>query len=156
YLREVCELLWHLGKDDQRETNPYPEHAMRILRELCKVAPGKPERCNEVVVDFGLSLLDEADSWKHRYTPFDFLSGILELEGHTASATWKTVTWSRFHVTPDFAAPLRKKVVEAILRLLAQDDSRAAFQAAKELERAVRYPMSGDSRERWAAEFAGT
>ena len=57
---------------------------------------------------------------------------------------------------PDFAAPLRKKVVAAILRLLAHDDSRAAFQAARELEKAIRYPLGGDSREKWAAEFAGT
>ena len=33
HLVEVCETLWHLGQDDARETNPHPEHAMRILRE---------------------------------------------------------------------------------------------------------------------------
>lgn len=156
YLPEVCETLWHLGQDDIRETNPHPEHAMRILRELCEVAPGKPGRYNEVVVDFGLGLLDDPESWKHRYTPFDFLAGILEVEGHTTSSTWKTVTWSRFHVTPAFAAPLRKKVVAAILRLLAGDNSRAAFRAAKELGNAVRYSVGGDAREQWAAEFTET
>ena len=61
HLPEVCEILWHLGQDDQRETNPHPEHAMRILKELCEVAPGKPGRYNEVVVDYGLGLLDDPE-----------------------------------------------------------------------------------------------
>ena len=107
-------------------------------------------------MNFGLRLLDDPNSWTHRYTPFDFLSGILELEGHTASATWKTVTWSRFQVTPAFSAPLRKKVVAAILRLLAGDNRRAAFRAAKELGNAVRYSVGGDNREEWCAEFTET
>jgi len=156
YLREACEILWYLGKDDARDMNPHPEHAIHVLEELCEVEPEKPRAFNETVVDFGLSLIDEPESWKQRHTPFDFLSGILEVEGHTTSATSRTVTWSRFQVRRTFVAPLRKKVIAAILRLLSGTNLRAAVRAARELGNAIRYSTGGDAREEWAAEFRET
>ena len=126
YLPEVCEILWHLGQDDRAGDKP--------ASRACD--PNSAESCarSRQVSRHGTT----RSSWTSGFVclmtqipgstgtrPFDFLSGILEVEGHTTSSTWKTVTWSRFQVTPAFAAPLRKKVVAAILRLLAQGDKQS-------------------------------
>lgn len=42
YLHSACQLLWELGKDDNRELNQHPGHAIRILAEMCAVERNKP------------------------------------------------------------------------------------------------------------------
>ncbi|MGD9728693.1 MAG: helix-turn-helix domain-containing protein [Bradyrhizobium sp.] len=148
--------LWELGKYDGREINQHPDHAIRILKELCQVAMNKPREYIEVAVDFGLSLLGLPDSWTHKYSPLDFLSGILEPDGHETSSSGRTITWTKFAVSHAFAAPLRAKVISAIISLLADANVKAAFRAAKHISEAIRYPMNGGAREAWAREFATT
>ena len=46
------------------QLDPHPGHAIRVLSELCAVRPDKPIPFNEVMVDFGLSLLDRDDAWE--------------------------------------------------------------------------------------------
>jgi transcriptional regulator with XRE-family HTH domain len=156
FLTDACALLWQLGKGDRRETNPSPEHPIRILTELCEVGSRKPPEFIEAVVDFGLSLLGADESWNGNYTPLDFLKGALATEGHETSSAGRTVTFTRFGVNRDFVAPMRKKVVDAILGLLTSGSERAAFVAAQTLSDAVRYSMTGSAREVWTAEFSNT
>ncbi len=148
--------LWELGKHDKRETNQHPDHAIRILKELCQVSMNKPREYIEVAVDFGLSLLAIGDSWAHKFSPLDFLSGILEPDGHETSSSGRTITWTNFAVSHAFAAPLRKKVIDAMVALLADQNTNAAFRAAKHLNQAVRFPMNGGARDAWSAEFTNT
>ena len=156
FLPDACALLWQLGKGDRRETNPNPEHPIRILTELCEVGSRKPPEFIEAVVDFGRSLLTNDESWNGNYTPLDFLKGALATEGHETSSAGRTVTFTRFGVNRDFVAPMRKKVIDAILGLLTASNQRAAFVAAQTLYDAVRYSMTGGAREAWTAEFSDT
>jgi hypothetical protein len=156
FLPDACALLWQLGKGNRRETNPNPEHPIRILTELSEVGSRKPPEFIESVVDFGLSLLRADESWNGNYTPLDFLKGALATEGHETSSAGRTVTFTRFGVNRDFVAPMRKKVIDAILGLLASSNERAAFVAAETLSDAVKYSMTGGAREVWTAEFSDT
>lgn len=156
HLPDACECLWFLARTDERQnTGPYPNHPIRVLRELCEVRSEKPRAFIEAAIEFGLNLLDREESWTGTFTPFDFLSGVLATEGHEATSNRRTVTFTRFTVSSEFVVPLRKKVVNAILRLLSHENDRAALAAAKALGEAVRYPMDG-GREAWIEEFAGT
>jgi len=156
YAPAAISCLWQLGRCDDRETNPYPEHAIRILHELCQVALNKPREYIALVIDFGIRLLGDPESWKQRYSPLDFLCGILEPDGHEATSSGRTITWTNFSVSHSFAAPLRKRVIDAIIGLLSSTDSRAAYRAARHVGDAVRYPMNSGDRGKWAAEFAST
>src|SRR5665647_387352 len=78
HLKRACECLWELGKDDARALNQNPDHAIRILSELCSVEPNKPIGYNEIVVDFSLSLIAKDNAWDHSYTPLDVLKDFLE------------------------------------------------------------------------------
>lgn len=163
HLRRACECLWELGKLDERELNQHPGHAIRILKELCAVEPNKPVEYNAEVVGFGLSLLDCSDSWSGVYTPYDFLSGILQTEGHTTSSNGRTFSFSPYFVSQEAVASLRQDVALAAIARLDSVRVDVAILSARALSDALRYPMglfgvavSEAGRERWTDEFVST
>ncbi|MGY3695393.1 chromosome segregation and condensation protein ScpB [Bradyrhizobium sp. USDA 3240] len=158
YINRACECLWELGKTDTRELNPNPSHAIRILTELCAVEPTKPVQFNEAIVAFALSLFDREDSWKHRYSPFDILKGMLQSEGHTTQASGRQFLLKKFGVNLDAVGKLRARVVDATVATLSNQNTRAAVLAGRLLEEALRGPMDPrpEALPKWAADFALT
>ena len=156
YLQRACEYLWELGKNDKRELNQTPEHAIRILSELCEVAPNKPHEYNEAIVNFGISLLDQDDSWTEKYSPFDILNGILKIDIHTTESNGRSVSIRRLNVNVRFVSDLRCKVIDATIRLLTHQNTRIAIQAARFLRESIQYSIGGESREEWTKEFVQT
>lgn len=158
YINRACECLWELGKADTRELNPNPSHAIRILTELCAVEPTKPVQFNEAIVAFALSLFDREDSWKHRYSPFDILKGILQSEGHTTQASGRQFLLKKFGVNLDAVGKLRARVIDAIIATLSNGNARAATLAGQLLQEALRGPMdpSLEALPKWTADFVNT
>lgn len=163
YLRRACACLWELGKSDERQLNSHPGHAIRILRELCAVEPNKPVEYNAEAVGFGLSLLDLPDSWSSTYNPYDFLSGILETEGHTTSSNGRTFSFSPYFVRQEAVASLRQEVIGAAIARLNSTRLDVAILSARALSDALRYPMGlfgasvpEEDRACWTDEFVGT
>lgn len=158
YLHRACECLWYLGKDDQRELGREPSHAIRVLSELCKVAANKPIAYNQVVVDFGISLLSFDSSFDGAYTPLDFLDGILATEGDITTSNGKSISWRRFHVSHSFVGDVRRKVIDAAINLLASKNVRVGVLAARFLRKAVSFGLDCEAEARpvWAVEFVET
>lgn len=163
HLQRSCEYLWELGRSDNRALHQHPDHAIRILSELCSVEPGKSTKFNKVVVDFGLSLLRRESSWGCAFTPFDVLSGILQVEGHTTESSGRTISLKPFLVSSKPVSVLRISVIDAAISLLLHSDLRIAVQSAKFLHQALRYPMgiggmqiSQESHDAWTPEFVQT
>lgn len=163
HLPRACECLWELGKSDNRVLHQHPGHAIRILSELCAVEPNKPIDYNEVVVEFGLSLLNQEASWKHAYTPFDVLEGILKTEGHTTTSNGRSISFGAFLVSFSAVSALRDKVINAAINLFTHTNTKVAVLAAKFLHGGLRYPMgilnmqiSTEARDTWTEEFVKT
>ena len=157
HLKPACECLWELAKSDTRETNPRPEHPIRVLSELCEVKPEKPRDVIETVTDFGLSLLEIPDSWSHKHTPFDFLKPVLEPDGHIETWGGRALTLEQFSVNLAFVRPLRSKLIEKLLSFLPRSDfPRATLLAARMLHEAVRYPTHASDRTEWDAAICET
>ncbi|UWU66095.1 helix-turn-helix domain-containing protein [Bradyrhizobium sp. NC92] len=160
YVERACEALWELGKRDDRPLAQTPEHPIRILSELCGVQPNKPLIYNEAIVDFGLKLLQHPDSWQYPYTPLDVLTPIFQTEGHTTESRNFSLTFRPHFVNVKAIAPLRNKVLRAIIDLLFNPDARIGVLAAESLENAFRYPMgmfnstaSNETRSEWTSVF---
>lgn len=158
HLPRACEYLWELGKSDDRALNQDPGHAIRILSELCAVEPNKPIEYDRVVVDFGLSLLDQHDSWNQAYTPFDILEGILRTEGQTTESHGRSISFNQYLVSFRAVSALRGKVIDATTKLLAHSNTKIAVLAARFLQNSIHYPMdaSTEERARWTGEFVQT
>lgn len=163
HLPRACECLWDLGKSDDRALHQHPGHAIRILSELCAVEPNKPIEYNEVVVEFGLSLLDQEASWKYAYNPFDVLNGIMKTEGHTTTSNRNSFSYEPFLVLSSAVTTLRQKVIDITINLLTHTDTKIAVLAAKFLHECLRYPtglfnmqISTESHDVWTVEFVST
>ncbi len=163
YLVEACQLLWEIGRADDREQGRFPNHAMRTLKELCEVEPDKPIAFNQAVVKFGLGLLERDDAFDTLYTPFDFLKGILSGEGYTTKGDNRTITFAPFTVNYDVVEDLRTGVIDRAIALLSGPSLRAAGRAAAFIESALRYPMvsfggrlSEELRAQYTEEFCTT
>lgn len=163
HLKRACECLWELGKSDERQLRQHPGHAIRILKELCTVEPNKPVEYNAEVVKFGLSRLDLPDSWGSTYNPYDFLSGILQTEGHTTTTNGRAFSFSPFFVRQKFVASLRQEVIEAATTRLSSERVDVAILSAKVLSDALRHPMGQfgakvpqEDLACWADEFVAT
>lgn len=163
HLTRGCECLWELGKSDPREIHQHPQHAIRILKELCTVEPNKPLEFVEQVVEFGLSLLDLPDSWAGPYTPYDFLKGALETEGHTTDSNGLEISFSPYFVKKNAIAPIRTKIINFAIGRLASPRLEIALASAKVLADSLRYPMglfgasvSDSDRDSWTGEFIST
>lgn len=156
HLPRACECLWEIGKDDARKLNQYPDHAIRILKELCEPERNKPVEHNEVLVDFAISLLARNDSWNHAYTPFDILEGILETEGDEIISEGADTYFERFLINPKFVAKLRLRAIEAAIAILTGPNKKRALLAADFLGNAFRFPVHGSSdelRQEWTEQF---
>jgi len=163
HLRRACECLWELGKSDKRQLHQHPGHAIRILKELCTVEPNKSIDFNAEVIGFGLSLLDLPDSWSNTYSPYDFLCGILQTEGHTSTSNGRAVSFSPFLVSQAGVASLRLDVIGAAVARLNSTRQDVAILSAKMLSDALRYPMGQfgvkipvENHACWTDEFVGT
>ncbi|MGA2332460.1 MAG: helix-turn-helix transcriptional regulator [Syntrophales bacterium] len=156
HLLQACEYLWELGKNDKRALHQTPSHAIRILSELCEVEQNKPIEYIERVVDFGLSLLNQENSWICAYSPFDVLKGILQTEGNTTESNGRSITLRRFNVNFRFVSDIRRKVIDATIKLISHKKTEIAVKAARFLNESMRYPFKGGSREEWTDEFVQT
>jgi transcriptional regulator with XRE-family HTH domain len=158
YTTRACECLWELGKKDSTNIDQNSNHATRILADLCAVHPNKPIQFNEVVIDFGLSLLKREDAWKHRYSPFDILKGILRPEGDITESDGRQIILKKFGVNLEAVTALRTKVADSVIDTLSHPNIRAAALATQALREALRYPMdvSMEARQKWTDHFCET
>ena len=163
HVQTACACLWELGKTDDRQLHQHPSHATRILKELCAVEPNKPVEYNAQVVEFGLSLLDLPDSWSGTYTPYDFLSGILQTEGHTTASNGRELSFRPYFVRQEAVSSLRHEVIDAVIAHLDSKQVNVAILSARTISEALRYPMGQfgsnapeENRTRWTEEFLGT
>lgn len=163
HVQRACACLWELGKSDGRRLNSHPDHAIRILKELCAVEPNKPVEFNQEIVAFGLSLLDLPDASAGEYTPYDFLSGILQTEGHTTTSNGREFTFSPFFVRQEAVSSLRREVIDAAIARLDSKQIDIAILSARALSDALRYPMGQfgavapeTDRSGWTDEFVVT
>lgn len=140
HLPEACEILWDLGRDDDKPLNQEPSHGIRVLTELASPDLYKPFDFMDQVVDFGLSLIPYDDSWTGIHNPLEILCGALETEGHSSSATHRAVMLTPFIVQQSDVAAIRKKIIDACIALLSHTDTRRALAAARALGSALRAP----------------
>jgi transcriptional regulator with XRE-family HTH domain len=163
FLFEACELLWRIGKEDDRRENTNPHHAMRVLKEFAAPRPNKPIEYITSVVDFAIGLMSLDENWRSLHTPVDILIGALTTEGHTTTSTMRKITMHPFIIAQQAMALERKRIIHVLIDLLSHKDVRRAFEAAKALRSALRFPhgsfgarTSDENYAHWTEEFKQT
>lgn len=163
YASTAFECLWELSRQDQRDTNPNPSHPIRILTEFAEPRPGKSLAFLHRILTFGLQLCAAPGSWTGKFTPLDFLAGLLQTEGHTDTYKDFTVSMKPYWVDPKVVKPLREPLINALIAMLSDPFLRKATMAASALGTALRGPIGlfgnpvrAELAVRWGEEFYET
>ncbi|MHA6298762.1 helix-turn-helix domain-containing protein [Devosia sp. CAU 1758] len=141
--KRALRVLWALGRQDARETNPHPSHAIRILKEMAAPEPGKPFEVLATILDFVCSIMDAETSWTGAYTPLDVADDLLATEGHTSTYDNFSISMSQFFVNFDWVQPVRHRYIDLLMDGLSHTNLRRAVRSAQSLATALRRPMGG-------------
>lgn len=158
-LPDALDLLWTLAQDDDRPTNQFPDHPMRVLVEMADLHTGKP-------FDYLYAVIDAAESWLRqpsKLSPFDVLEPMLAVEGSDNFSSGMTITFHAYGLAPDSVRGVRSRVISLAADNAKTEDVVTAVRAVKALEAAIRGPFGMYNRkpsdtevDEWAQEFVPT
>lgn len=84
FLPRCCDLLWELGRDDERNTGSYPDHPLRVLADLASYEIGKPFAVNLGVLEAVEKLLESPRVHEHAHSPLEIIDPMLAKTGYSA------------------------------------------------------------------------
>lgn len=137
YLPRCCDLLWELGRDDERPPNAHPDHGMRVLIDLASYDLGKRLSVNAKVVDSVERWIRQPDAHDHKNSPMDVLDPILAKVGRNDFVDGPMWGWRNFLIDPIATGPLRTKALKLISSQLHGKKIQVTLRALESLFSAV-------------------
>jgi predicted AAA+ superfamily ATPase len=149
FLVEGCSLLWELSKQydaSSQSLSTNYNHPIRILKEIFSYKPEKTQDYLIIAVDWAIDLLETYNAEEYPFSPFDFLGEIMKPDGKLFEYYGNSITSTGFTINIyEFVAPLRSKVIEAVLKTLASSDTKKACDAAKFVSSCLTYDENEDN-----------
>jgi transcriptional regulator with XRE-family HTH domain len=155
----ACEMLWTLAQTDGRATHRFPNHPLRVLRELFAYAPEKP-------IDYNLAALELTEAWSAVNSPLSPLLTIEELvatEGYSQIYRDRTLSFRPFAIRQEVARPIRRRAIGLALKEVESGHIQRAVAGGQFAEAALRYPagnfgrtVGNDERTSWDPDFVET
>ena len=159
FLPRCCSLLWELGKDDDRDLNPNPDHAMRVLADLASYDIGKPLAVHHLVLDTMEKLLETPGMLGRVYSLLDMLDPMLAKTGHSTRSEGYKLVFRPFVLKRGGIEPIRQRSIALVVDCLSSHSLGVKLRALKSLENALREPfgdfsmeVSDEDREQWRPE----
>ena len=140
YLPRCCDILWQLGRDDDRPLNQNPEHAIRVLADLASYHPDKPTAFNASVLEAAERLLQAPDAHEHVYSPLDVLDPFLEKVIHPTRLEGTRLVWQTIPVSRVRTQVIRDRVLQHLADCASSSRLKVAVRAVTSLENALREP----------------
>jgi hypothetical protein len=159
YLPCCADLLWELGRDDGRKTNPRPEYPMRVLCEMAEYHVEKPFAFNREMLEAVRRWLGEPAAHDHAHSPLDVLDPLFAKAGSTSYSEGYDIRIGTFKVPSEETQALRDEALAQVRRCALGGNLQAALRALKSLEGALRAPLplfnmtfSQEERAQWVPE----
>ncbi|MFC6704864.1 helix-turn-helix domain-containing protein [Flexivirga alba] len=158
-LEGAIDQLWELAQIDDRPAKQYPNHALRVLRDLAEFGVGKPLAYLDAVVD----IMQRNFTNDQRVSPFEVLEPMLATEGSDSSYSRHTISFRPFPLNTAVVGPLRERLIDLAFTEARSDNLARAVAAVDFLESALRYPhgmygrpVTDEEIARWTPEFVRT
>ena len=159
FLPRCCNLLWELGRDNDRKLNRSPDHAMSVLATLGGYAVGKPFIVTRAVLDTIEKLLEDPGSHDHIHSPLDIIDPMLAKTGRSVHYEGYNFVYRPFTLKDENIKSIRQRSISLVGRCLFSTNLRISLRALKSLENALREPLavfdmeiSDENREQWRPE----
>ncbi len=137
YRDEAVRRLWKLARQDSRRPSSYPEHALRILKQLAAYSRYKPVDFNLEIAKIVRTLCSEPDAFKGECTPFDVVDELLKREGEEQESVGRAIVLTRFGFNYKVIAPVRTLCLKTLQECLNSNDARRACRAFHSLSRLI-------------------
>ncbi|MDE0182647.1 MAG: restriction endonuclease [Caldilineaceae bacterium] len=159
FLPRCCNLLWELGRDDNRDLSRSPDHPMRVLADLGGYEIGKPFVVTWRVLGTIEKLLEDPSSHDHIHSPLDIIAPMLAKTGFSAHTEGYYFVYSPFTLKDEDIKSIRQRAISLVGRCLFSANLRISLRALKSLESALHDPLgafnmeiSDEDREQWHPE----
>lgn len=159
YLPRCLDLLWILGRDDERPVNAYPDHAIHILCDIADYDIGKPLIVNSTVLEAIERWLKEPGVYDFFHSPLGILRQFLAKESSTDYSEGHKIIFKPFVINYKTTKPIRDKVISILFDSIDSGSLKAALQALKILTDALNgphglysRPISDEERNQWIPE----
>ena len=139
YLIDALDILKELAEKDNRPTNSYPNHPVRVLQEIASIEPGKPIAFNNAVATHAIGWLREPSAGN--FSPFDVLDELLKTEGHQDESRGFQVILRAFKVNPEAVSGLRERIIIEAFNIVNKRPFSEAMRALRTLSAALSYPI---------------
>ena len=135
YSHRCCDLLWYLGRDDERPTNDGlgPEHAMSVLSALAEYGIRKQVTVNSAVLDAIERWLKEPDAHEHIHSPLDVLDPLLAKEGDSTRLQGYGFVSTPFAVSFEITKPIHEKAISLLSDCTKSQSTKLVLRALKSL-----------------------
>ena len=159
FLPRCCNLLWELGRDNDRNLNSNTDHAIRVLAELGRYAVDKPFIVTRGVLDTIEKLLEDPGSHDHIHSPLDIIDPMLAKSGFSARAEGYNIVYRPFTLKDENIKSIRQRSISLVGRCLFLTNISVSLRGLESLQRALREPLavldmeiSDEDREQWRPE----
>ena len=159
YLPRCCNLLWELGRDDDRNLNSNPDHGVRVLADLGAYDVEKRLDVIRGVLDFIEKLLETPDCHDHFHSPLDIIDPMLAKTGLSTHFEGFNIVRRPFTLKYESIKLIRQRSISLADRCLHSNDLKITLRALTSLELALDEPrpylnmkISDEDREQWLPE----
>jgi hypothetical protein len=142
YTGESCDLLWKLGRNDQRELNRYPDHAVRVLQDLASYEYLKPVWFNEAVLEMAEAWINDPALATYAYSPLDVIDRLLAKHGEYHELEGYSIKLGTFQINVDAVKRVRDRAIECVRKCLSHSHPRVVVRALKSLQQVVSHPAA--------------
>ena len=156
FLPRCCNLLWQLGRDDDRNLSSHPEHPLRVLAALTGYEIDKPFVVNHRVLDAIEKLLETPDVHEHAHSSLEVIDPMLAKTGLSAHSEGYRFVYRSFVLKKEKIGSIRQRAISLVVRCLSSENLRVSLRALESLENALREPVgafgmeiSDEDREQW-------
>ena len=159
FLPRCCNLLWELGRDDDRALNSHPDHAMRVLTDLASYDIGKPSVVHHGILDVVEKLLEDPGSREHVHSPLDIITPMLAKAGHSTRSEGHKLVFRPFVLKREDVKAIRQRSIALLVDCLSSNSLKVLSRALQSLGHALQEPIrefeveiSDEDREQWRSE----
>ena len=159
YLPRCCNLLWELGRDDNRNLHSNPGHGVRVLADLGGYAIGKPFSVTRRVLDTMEKLLEDPGSHDYIHSPLDIIDPMLAKTGYSVHFDRHNSVSRSFKLKYENVKSIRQRAISLVGSCLFSNCHKLRLRALASLESALQEPraflnmdITDEDRKQWRPE----
>lgn len=154
-LRKAANMLWILGRDDERNTRSHPDHAIRILEEIAGYESRKPLIVHNSVLELVAEWLDERGAFDHHYSPIDIIDPLLVKQGSEDFFKDNAFYMRPFAVNPDTTNIIREHAIDIMEKTAGIEGPKVKSRILTSLINSLNDPIGSYGREVTSEELRG-